>query len=126
MDGADQIKIAPIIVHRVFTLLKITVKPALIPIGGRAKIRSFRREIGTSEEASCLELPDLSRTIKYGVRNLHYNDADERSHKWVSFPLMGRTFFRSVDSPRLHCATKGAQFKAMASPCLARRKKSAA
>jgi hypothetical protein len=118
---------ALIIVHQVLTLLKITVKPALIPMPGETKIRSFRRETGTSEEAGCLELFDLSRTIKCGVRNLFYDDAaDERSHIWLSFPLMGRTFFRSADSLRLCCAMTVSQFEAMASPCLAQRKKSAA
>ncbi len=38
-------------------------------------MRSFRREIGTSEEAGFLELYDLSCTIQYGVRNLLYDDA---------------------------------------------------
>jgi hypothetical protein len=38
-------------------------------------MRSFGREIGTSEEAACLELFDFSCTIKYGVRNLLYDDA---------------------------------------------------
>jgi hypothetical protein len=61
--------------HQVLTLLKITVKPALFPIAGQTKMLSFRREIGTPEEAACIELFDLSCTIKYGVRNLLYDDA---------------------------------------------------
>ena len=50
MDGA--------VAHRVLTLLKFTVKPALIPIAEQTKIRSFTREIGTSQEAGYLELFD--------------------------------------------------------------------
>jgi hypothetical protein len=38
-------------------------------------MQSFRREIGTSEEAACLELFDLSCTIKCGVGNLLYDGA---------------------------------------------------
>jgi len=70
--------------HQVLTLLEITVKPALFPIAGQTKIRSFRREIGTSEEEGCLKLFDLSRTIPYGVRNLLYDDAGGRMEPHMS------------------------------------------
>ena len=74
-DTADQIRLPRYGPHPVLTLLKITDKPALFPIAGQTKMRSFRREIGTSEEAGCLEPFDLSCTIQYGVRNLQYDDA---------------------------------------------------
>jgi hypothetical protein len=74
-DGADQRLLARYCTHWVLTLLKIAVKPSLIPIAEQTKIRSFRRGIGTSEEVSCLKLFDLFRTIQYGVRNLLYDNA---------------------------------------------------
>jgi hypothetical protein len=42
---------------------------------------------------------------------------------WVSFALMDRTFFGSVDLPRIWCATTESQFKAMASALLGSGKK---
>jgi hypothetical protein len=49
--AADQIRLCRYCT-RVLTLLKITVKPALLPIAGQNKIRSFRWETGPSEEVS--------------------------------------------------------------------------
>jgi len=90
-----------------------------MPIGEQTKMRSLEGD-EASDEAGCLKLFDLSRTKQFGVRNMLYDDAGERvEHLWVSSPLMGRTFFRSVDSLRLCCATAGFQFEAMASSCLA-------
>jgi hypothetical protein len=47
------------------------------------KIRSFRKEIVTSE-VSCLKLFDLSRSIRYGVSNLLYDDAGGRVEPLMS------------------------------------------
>ncbi len=58
-DTGDQIRLRRYGTLQVLTLLKITVKPALFPITGQTKMRSFRRGIGISEEAECLELFDL-------------------------------------------------------------------
>jgi hypothetical protein len=77
-DGADQRLLARYCTHWVLTLLKITVKPSLIPIAEQTKMRSFRRGIGTSEEVGCLKQFDLSRSIRYGVPNLLYDDAGGR------------------------------------------------
>jgi hypothetical protein len=69
---------ALIIVHRVLTLPKITVKPALIPTVGQTKIPPFSRGIGTLEGVGCSKLFDLSHTIQYGVRYLLYDKAGGR------------------------------------------------
>ena len=43
---ADQIRLCRYCARGVLTLLKITVKPALLPIAGQTKIRSLSWELG--------------------------------------------------------------------------------